>query len=122
MMGFARAHPILRKPHSVVVLRPMAIRFPFLSCLVLAAALAALAAAPAHADLKLCNRMSYVAEGAIGIEQGNAVATRGWFRVDPGQCRDVAQGDLQFDHLYVHAPALPVYSESPLPRRGNAGP
>ena len=90
----------------------------FVAAVPFAAAL--IAAAPARADLKLCSRMSYVVEGAIGIEQGKAVATRGWFRVDPGQCRDVAQGELQFDPLYVHARALPVYGASPLPESGNA--
>ena len=35
---------------------------------------------PAFADLKLCNRMSYVVEAAIGIDEKSATATRGWFR------------------------------------------
>jgi uncharacterized membrane protein len=34
-------------------------------------------AAPAQADLKLCNRMSYVIEAAIGIDDKAATATRG---------------------------------------------
>ena len=36
---------------------------------------------PAFADLKLCNRMSYVVEAAIGIDDKAATATRGWFRI-----------------------------------------
>ena len=51
-------------------------------------------AAPAHADLKLCNRMSYVVEAAIGIDDKSATATRGWFRIDPAACRVVLQGAL----------------------------
>ncbi|MEO6780067.1 MAG: DUF1036 domain-containing protein, partial [Bradyrhizobium sp.] len=31
---------------------------------------------PAQADLKLCNRMSYVVEAAIGIDDKAATATR----------------------------------------------
>ena len=31
---------------------------------------------PASADLKICNRMSYVVEAAIGIEEKSATATR----------------------------------------------
>ena len=50
--------------------------------------------APAHADLKLCNRMSYVVEAAIGIDDKAATATRGWFRIDPAACRVVVQGTL----------------------------
>ena len=49
-------------------------------------------AVPAYADLKLCNRMSYVVEVAIGIDDKAATATRGWFRIDPAACRVVAQG------------------------------
>ena len=86
------------------------------------AALAALAAlaAPAHADLQLCSRMSYVVEAAIAIEDKGAAATRGWFRVDPGQCRTVIKGDVPTETLYVHARALPVYGGSPLPQSGHA--
>ena len=49
---------------------------------------------PARADLQLCSRMSYVVEAAIAIEDKGAAATRGWFRIDPGQCRTVLQGAL----------------------------
>src|ERR1700710_1592790 len=83
------------------------------------AALCALAS-PARADLQLCNRMSYVVEAAIGIDDKGATATRGWFRVDPGQCRAVMQGDVQAETLYVHARALAVYGGSPLPQSGTA--
>ena len=81
---------------------------------------ALLRAAPAHADLQLCSRMSYVVEAAIGIEDKGAAATRGWFRVDPGQCRIVLQGEVRAESLYIHARALPVYGGSPLPQGGHA--
>ena len=86
------------------------------------AALAALVAAavPARADLQICSRMSYVVEAAIAIEDKGAAATRGWFRVDPGQCRVVIQGDVPSETLYIHARALPVYGGSPLPQNGHA--
>jgi len=84
--------------------------------------LAVLAAcsAPARADLRLCSRLSYVVEAALGIEDKGATATRGWFRLDPGQCRVVLQGAVEAAHLYVHARALPVYGPSPLPYTGHA--
>jgi uncharacterized membrane protein len=87
-----------------------------------AAALAALCAlaTPARADLQLCNRMSYVVETAIGVEDKGATATRGWFRLDPGTCRTVMQGEVQAEALYVHARALAVYGASPLPQGGHA--
>ena len=49
-------------------------------------------AQPAHADLQICSRMSYVVEAAIAIEDKGAAATRGWFRINPGQCRTVIPG------------------------------
>jgi uncharacterized membrane protein len=79
-----------------------------------------LAAAPARADLLLCNRMSYVVESAIGLEDKGAAATRGWFRLDPGQCRVVLQGAIEAENLYLHARAHAIYGPSPLPQSGHA--
>src|SRR3954468_18264645 len=75
---------------------------------------------PARADLQICSRMSYVVEAAIAIEDKGAAATRGWFRIDPGQCRTVIQGTPPGETLYLHARALPVYGGSAPPqgRRG----
>ncbi len=76
------------------------------------------AATPARADLKICNRMSYVVEAAIGIDNKTTTATRGWFRIDPAQCRVVAQGTLSADRILLHARSLPVYGASPVPQNG----
>jgi uncharacterized membrane protein len=83
-------------------------------------AAALFAIAPAHADLQLCNRTSYVLELALGLESKGAVATRGWFRVDPGQCRAVLQGAVDAEQLYAHTRALPQYGNAPLPMTGHA--
>jgi uncharacterized membrane protein len=74
---------------------------------------------PAFADLKLCNRMSYVIEAAIGIDDKSATATRGWFRIDPATCRVVVQGTLSADRILLNARALGVYGASPLPQNGS---
>ncbi len=74
---------------------------------------------PAHADLKICNRMSYVVEAAIGIDDKSATATRGWFRINPASCRVVAQGTLSADRILLHARSLPVYGASPVPQNGS---
>src|ERR1700674_1456771 len=76
-------------------------------------------AEPAYADLKLCNRMSYVVEVAIGIDEKSATATRGWFRIDPAGCRVVLQGTLTADRILLNARALGVYGASPLPQNGS---
>src|SRR5215468_4874173 len=86
--------------------------------IVMAAAFAA--PSPARADLKLCNKLSYIVETALGVEDKGAAATRGWFRIDPGQCRTVLQGTVAAEHLYVHARALAVYGPSPVPQNGQA--
>ncbi|HWP25021.1 MAG TPA: DUF1036 domain-containing protein [Xanthobacteraceae bacterium] len=75
--------------------------------------------ATAHADLQLCNRMSYVVQAALGLEHKNTVTTRGWFRIDPGQCRNVLQGDVEADGYYLHAQTLPLYGTPPLPQAGH---
>ncbi|MBR0714100.1 DUF1036 domain-containing protein [Bradyrhizobium liaoningense] len=76
-------------------------------------------AAPAFADLKICNRMSYVVEAAIGIDDKAATATRGWFRIDPATCRVVVQGTLAADRILLNARALGVYGSSPIPQNGS---
>lgn len=73
-------------------------------------------AGEARADLKLCNRMSYIVEAAIGIDDRGATATRGWFRIDPAQCRTVAQGQITAERIFLHARALPIYGASPQPQ------
>jgi uncharacterized membrane protein len=82
------------------------------------AASIALLTIPARAELSLCNRTSYRMEAAIGLEKRANVATRGWFRLDPGQCRQVVDGVLDVDMVYLHARAPPVYGTAPLPQNG----
>jgi uncharacterized membrane protein len=85
----------------------------------LIALLLAMSTSNAHAELKLCNRMSYVIEAAIGIDDKSATATRGWFRIDPAACRVVVQGTLTADRILLNARALGVYGASPLPQNGS---
>ena len=81
---------------------------------------AAVAAYPAHAELALCNRTSYLMEIAFGLEKRANVATYGWFRVDPGQCRQILDTPLDADMVYVHARTPHVYGSAPLPQNGEA--
>ena len=94
---------------------------PFTPAFVALAALVA-ATVPAHADLQICSRMSYVVEATFALEDKGTATTRGWYRVDPGQCRTVLQGAFTAETLYIHARALPVYGGSPLPQQmANSG-
>ena len=79
-----------------------------------------LAATPARADLQLCNKTSYVLDLALGLEDKGAAATRGWFRVNPGQCRLVLQGAVEAERVLVHARSLPAYGAAPFPQSGHA--
>src|SRR5581483_10734223 len=79
-----------------------------------------LAPGAARAELTLCNRTSYVMDAAIGIEKRANVATRGWFHLEPGQCRQVLDGPLDADMLYVHGRTPPVYGSAPQPANGLA--
>jgi uncharacterized membrane protein len=90
----------------------------FQAAALLAAVIFFLLPTSARADLKLCNRMSYVIEAAIGIDDKSATATRGWFRIDPAACRVVVQGALTADRILLNARALPVYGASPIPQNG----
>ena len=88
-------------------------------CILTIAASIALTAS-VHAELSLCNRTSYRMDVAIGLEKRANVATRGWFRIDPGQCRQAIDGALDADMVYVHARTPPVYGNAPLPQDGQA--
>src|SRR3974377_318202 len=80
-----------------------------------------LALTSVRAELILCNRTSSRLEAAIGLEKRVTIATRGWFRVDPGDCRQVAEGALETDMVYLHARTPPAYGRAPHPPR-RAGP
>jgi uncharacterized membrane protein len=91
------------------------------TCILAAASAMAvvLAAAPAYAELNLCNRTSYMMEIAYGLEKRANVSTYGWFRVDPGQCRQILDTPLDADLVYVHTRTSPVYGSAPLPQNGD---
>jgi uncharacterized membrane protein len=76
-------------------------------------------ATPAAAALTLCNRTSYLMDVAIGLARQANVSTRGWFRLEPGQCRKLLDEVLDADLVYVHARTPAIYGSAPLPQRGD---
>ncbi len=88
--------------------------------LAVASAIGLALATPAQAELTLCNRTSYRLDAAIGLEKRANVATRGWFRIDPGACRQIVDGPLDVDMVYVHGRTPPVYGSAPLPQANHA--
>src|SRR5690242_13451553 len=78
------------------------------------------AATAVHAELTLCNRTSYRMDVALGLEKRAQVETRGWYTIDPGQCRQVVDGAYDADMSYIHVKTPAVYGSAPLPQTGNA--
>jgi uncharacterized membrane protein len=59
-------------------------------------------------------------QAAIGLEKRAIVATRGWFRLDPGECKLVLDGTLDADMVYLHARTPPLYGSAPIAQNGQA--
>ena len=83
-------------------------------------ALLVLAMTQAQAGLTACNRTSYRVQAAIGLEKRANVATRGWFQIDPGECKLVIDGDADADMVYIHARTPQLYGSAPIPQTGQA--
>ena len=60
-------------------------------------------AVPAAADLKLCNRTSYVLYSAAATVTASEIVGQGWTRIAPGACRTVLPGNLTASGYYVYA-------------------
>ena len=71
--------------------------------LAMLSALVALAPAPAHAALTLCNRTSYILYAATSAIQSPGSDTRGWTRIAPGECEVARKEPLTAESYLVHA-------------------
>jgi uncharacterized membrane protein len=65
---------------------------------------------PARADLKLCNRTSYVLEAATSTIKNTDSLTQGWTHIIPGDCAVAIKGPLAASYL--------VYARSSLAHAG----
>ena len=66
----------------------------------------AFSAAPAQAKYSFCNMTSYVLSAAIGYVDGDRLATRGWWRLRPGQCKVVLTEQANPGRYFVYAEAI----------------
>ena len=73
------------------------------------AILGAVAATPAFADYQLCNRTSYVLDGAIAFQDGADWKSRGWVRLTPGECGVALTGPIAGEDYYVFARSIEVH-------------
>ncbi len=64
---------------------------------------AIIAAPPAQAEFRLCNRTSYVVYAATAVPSGAKADIRGWTRMIPGDCETAIAGDLSAPSYFVYA-------------------
>lgn len=67
----------------------------------------ALSAGGASAKYSFCNKSSYALSAAIGYVDGDRLATRGWWRLRPGQCKVVLTETAKPGRYFVYAEAIP---------------
>jgi uncharacterized membrane protein len=77
----------------------------FFGCLLLLALPGA-----AHADLRLCNRTSYILYAATGEAAGPMDQVRGWLRIAPGDCQAAITGPLAAKRYLVYARSALAHS------------
>lgn len=63
-------------------------------------------ASSARAEYSLCNRTSYAIAAAIGYAAEDAIETRGWWSLRPGQCRIVLTEKIRAGDYYVYSEAI----------------
>ncbi|GJL94248.1 MAG: membrane protein [Hyphococcus sp.] len=61
----------------------------------------------AHAKYSFCNKTSYALSAAVGYVEGDRLATRGWWRLRPGQCKVVLTEQTNPGRYFVYAEAIP---------------
>jgi uncharacterized membrane protein len=71
--------------------------------LVLSLAAAPLLPGTAQADLRLCNRTSYILYAATAQLQGGARQIQGWSRVAPGDCATAIKGTVSTPEVYARS-------------------
>ncbi|WP_411816870.1 DUF1036 domain-containing protein [Hyphococcus sp. DH-69] len=77
-------------------------RIIFLSLLVFV-----VSAGGASAKYSFCNKSSYALSASIGYVDGDRLATRGWWRLRPGQCKVVLTEQAKPGRYFVYAEAIP---------------
>jgi uncharacterized membrane protein len=74
-----------------------------LAGIVCALGLMGLGAAPAKADLKLCNNTSSRVQVAVGYKDKEGWASEGWWKADPQKCAPILKGALIARYYYIYA-------------------
>ena len=67
------------------------------------AALLTLAASPAAADLKLCNKTESKVGVALGYANKAGWHSEGWWNIGPNKCESLLKGELISRYYYIYA-------------------
>ena len=70
---------------------------------ILAMAGSVLAAAPAHADLRLCNNSSSRVSVSIAYTDGQTWVSEGWWNLKSTACETLLRGNLAAQFYYIYA-------------------
>ena len=109
--------PVLCIPVSCIPVWPQFLMHPFMpnrSSIFLASLIGLTAlASPAAAKYSLCNKTSYTLSAAIAYVESERLATRGWWRLRPGQCKVVLTEPTTPGRYFAYAEAIPGH-EGPL--------
>ncbi|MEM1410604.1 MAG: DUF1036 domain-containing protein, partial [Pseudomonadota bacterium] len=62
---------------------------------------------PAHAEYSFCNKTSYALSAALGFTDDEQLLTRGWWRMRPGECKDVISDAVAPGRYFFYAEAIP---------------
>ena len=62
-----------------------------------------IAAAPAHADFRLCNNTGSRVGVAIGYKDAEGWTTEGWWNISPRSCETLLRGALVARYYYIYA-------------------
>ena len=76
---------------------------PLFLALALSMAFAAMAARPALADLKLCNKTGSTVGVALGYKDQKGWASEGWWNIPPRACKTLLEGPLIARYYYIFA-------------------
>jgi uncharacterized membrane protein len=75
----------------------------FLTVSVLGCSALFLAAAPAKADFRLCNKTAGNVGVSIGYKNQNSWVTEGWWNIPAASCEVVVSGPLNSRYFYIYA-------------------
>eukprot|EP01124_Arcella_intermedia_P000057 TRINITY_DN10029_c1_g1_i3.p1 TRINITY_DN10029_c1_g1~~TRINITY_DN10029_c1_g1_i3.p1 ORF type:complete len:145 (-),score=21.93 TRINITY_DN10029_c1_g1_i3:59-493(-) len=54
-------------------------------------------------DLTFCNKVGYTISCSIGFHKWDSWASKGWYKINSGNCSNVITGNLDYPYYYAYA-------------------